>query len=106
MGDKPLSFAFSQLYHTYSMKNRLVSDFLVWLENSISFYFGFSRSLSNTKTTKVAFLLSLIDDFNFRLGRQDVRVWCPNPLEGLSCKSLFRILLDPSPIVESIFDVL
>lgn len=29
-----------------------------------------------------------------------------SPLEGFSCKSFFRIILDPSPRVESVFDVL
>ena len=50
--------------------------------------------------------LSLIDILDFRLGRRDVRVWSPNPVEGFSCKSFFRILVNHSSVVESVFIVL
>ncbi|KAA0037157.1 ACT11D09.5 [Cucumis melo var. makuwa] len=42
---------------------------------------------------------------SFREGRRDARVWSPNPSQGYMCKSLFSLLLDPSPPRESIFDV-
>lgn len=73
---------------------------------SVSFSFGFHWLLSNRETTKVASLLFLIEGFNFRLGRQDVCVKNPNRLEGFSCKSFLRILLDSSPDVKTILDVL
>lgn len=72
----------------------------------MSFSFGFCRNLSNRETTEVAFLLSLLEECNFRVGRRDVRVWSPNPIEDFSCKSFLRLLLDPSFVNESVFDVL
>lgn len=54
----------------------------------------------------VAYLLSLIEDFDFRLGRRDLHVWSPTPLKVFSCKSFLRILLDPSSVVESVLGVL
>ena len=53
----------------------------------------------------VVSLLFLVEGFDFRLGRRDVRVWSLNPLEGFSCKLFFRNSLDPSPVVESVFNV-
>lgn len=50
-------------------------------------------------------LISLLEEYNLRFGRQDIHDWSPNPLKGLSCKS-FRLLLDPSLANESVFDVL
>lgn len=85
MGDKPLSSAFPRLYHLSSLKNCLVSDVLVWSGNSISFFFGFLRALSNRESTDVASLFSLIEGFDFRMGRWDVRVWSPNSTMGFSC---------------------
>lgn len=55
---------------------------------------------------EVASFLSLIKGFDFRWGRRDGCVWSPNPVAGFFCKSFSRILVDPSPIIESAFDVL
>lgn len=35
-----------------------------------------------------------------------MKVWSLNPLEGFSCKSFLHILMDPSPIGESVFLIL
>lgn len=42
------------------------------------------------------FLLSLLDECNFVVGRRDIRIWSPKPSVGFSCKSFFRLLLDGS----------
>ena len=55
---------------------------------------------------KVAYLLSLIEGFDFRLGRRDLHVWSPTPLEGFSCKSFLGILLDPSFIEVSLWRIM
>ena len=68
-------------------------------------FFEFHRNLSNKETTKVASLLSLLGSCSFREGRRDFRVWSPNPSQGFSCKSLFSLLLDPSPVRKYVFDV-
>ena len=102
----PLSSAFPSLYHLSSLKNCLVSDVLVWSGNSVSFSSGFRRAFSNEESTNVTFFLSLIDGLDFRLGRRDVRVWSPNSVGGFSCKSFFRILVNHSSVVESVFVVL
>lgn len=47
MEDRPLSFVFSGLYHLSTLNNCLVSNFLIWLGNSVSFSFGFRQPLSN-----------------------------------------------------------
>ena len=80
-----LSYVFPRLFHLSSLENCFVSNFLVLLWISVTFSFDFYRLLSNGEMTKVASLLSLIEGFDFRLGRSDV----PNLLEGFSCKSGF-----------------
>lgn len=102
--DSPLYFAFPHLYHLSSFENHLVSDILIWSGSSVSFSLSFRHHLSNTETTEAASLLSLLEECNFREGKRNVRVWKPNPVDGFSCKSFFRLLLDPSPVNESIFD--
>lgn len=89
MGEGTLSTIFTHLYHLSSLKNCSISDFLVWSENSISFSFGFRHNLSNRETMEVASLLSLVEGYSFREERGDVRIWSPNLLEGVSCKSFF-----------------
>lgn len=54
----------------------------------------------------MASLLSLLMGHNFRLGRRDLRVWSPNPLEGFSCQSVFHILIEPSPVGGLVYSVL
>ena len=44
---------------------------------------------------EVASLLSVLEGYSFREERGDVCIWNPNPTEGFSCKSFFRLLLDP-----------
>ena len=100
MGDSALSSIFPHLYHLSSFKNYMISDFLIRFENSVSFSFGFCRHLSIGEKTEVASLLSLLEACIFREGRRDVCIWSPNPSEGFSCKSFFRLLLGPSPIGE------
>lgn len=53
---------------------------------------------------EVVSLLSLIEGFDFRLGRRNVRVRSPKLMESFFYKSFFRILVDPSPTVELVFD--
>lgn len=54
----------------------------------------------------MASLLSLLVGHNFRLGRRDLRVWSPNPLEGFSCQSVFHILIEPSPVGGLVYSLL
>lgn len=54
----------------------------------------------------MASLLSLLVGHNFRLGRRDLRVWSPNPLEGFSCRSVFHILIEPSPVGGLVYSLL
>ena len=100
MGESSLCSLFPHLYHLSYLKNNMFSDCLVSLENPASFSCGFCCNLTNREATKVASLLSLLEGCIFREGRRDVRVWSPNP-----SKSLFSLLLDPSPYSESVFDV-
>lgn len=101
MGDKvweaciPLSSAFLRLHHLSSLKSLSMSDVLV------SFSFGFRQALFNKEVTKVTPLLSLIEGFDFRSEIKDVCVWSPSLVDGISCKSFFRILVHSSPVVES-----
>lgn len=55
---------------------------------------------------EVVSCLYLIEEFHFRVERRIVCVWSPNPLKGFSCKLIFWPLLDPSPIIDPVFDVL
>lgn len=87
-------FTFAHLYHLSFFKNRMISDFLVWLGGYVPFSFGFHCHLSNKKTTKVAPILSLLEKCNVRAERRDVLVLSPKPIKGFSCKSFFRLLLD------------
>ena len=73
---------------------------LNWLY-SVSFYFGFRHNFSIWEMMKVASLLSLLEGYSFR----DVRIWNPNPSEGFSCISFFRLLLDPSLLELFVFDI-
>lgn len=47
-----------------------------------------------------------MENFDFRIGRRVVCLCRLNPLEDFSCELFFSILLDPFPIVESVFKVL
>lgn len=96
---------FPWFYHLSSLKNCPISDFLVWFANFVSFSFRFRRHLSNRKTTEVASFLSLLKESSFRAGRRDICVWSGDLVEGLSCKSFFRLLLDPTLVGELVFDV-
>lgn len=42
MGDRPFSFVFSGLYHLFTLKNGLVSDFFIWLGNYVSLFWFLS----------------------------------------------------------------
>lgn len=84
VGVRPLCSAFPHSYHLSSYKSRPVSSMLVWSRSSMSFSFGFHCSLSDREARKVASLLSLLDEVKFRLGRRDVCIGSPNPLEGFS----------------------
>ena len=75
------------------------------LENLVSFSFGFYRNLTNREVTEAASLLSLLEGCNSREGRWDIHFWNPNPRRDFTCKSLFSLLIDPSPPTESVFDV-
>lgn len=92
-GVRPICFASPHLYYLSSYKNCLVFDFLVWFASSVSFSFDFHRSLFDREAIEVASLLALLDEFNFRLGRRDVCIWSPNPLECFSCKSFFSLVV-------------
>ena len=70
-------------------KNHLVPDFLVWSGGSCTLSFGFRRAFSNREMMDVMAFLSLLKSHSFRLGRRDVRVWSPNPLDRFSYKSFF-----------------
>lgn len=54
----------------------------------------------------MTFFLFLSEDFDFRQ-RRDVCIRNSNhPLENFTCRLFFRILLNLSPIIELVFDVL
>ena len=106
MGESPLRSLFPHLYHLSSFKNHLVLDFLSWPKNSVSFTFGFRRHLTNRDTKELASVLSLLEGCPSREGRRNVHVWSPNPSQGFSSKSLFSLLLDPSPTREFVFYVI
>ena len=98
MGENSLCSLFRYLYHLSCMMELLVGS-----ENLVSFSFGFHRNLTNNEMTEVASLLSLLEGCNFREGRRDFRVWNPNPSLGYTCKFLFSLLLDPSPLRSRFF---
>lgn len=50
----------------------------------------------------LVYLFSLLEGYNFRLGRRDWWVWSPNSSNGFSCK-LFHSLINPSPVGELVF---
>lgn len=50
-------------------------------------------------------LLSLVEGVSLREEKRGVRVWSPNSSQGFSCKSLFSLLLNPSPFRESVLNV-
>ncbi|TYK09969.1 calpain-type cysteine protease DEK1 [Cucumis melo var. makuwa] len=101
-GERPLCGLFPCLYHLSSLKNHFMADFLVWNGNSCSFSFGFRRALSDRETSNVVALISLLESHSFRLGRRDVTVWSPFPLEGFLCKSFFQCLVNSTPTSESV----
>lgn len=72
-------FLIHRSYHLPSLKNCFMSNVFIWLGNSVSFSIGFHQVLSNRESKEVASVLSLIESFDFRLERRNVRVWCPNP---------------------------
>lgn len=80
MGDRPLSSAFPRLYHL-SLENCVESNFLDWSGKSVSFSFGFRLTFP---MPDVVSLLSLVEGYDFRIGRMGVHVWRPNPLEAFT----------------------
>lgn len=75
---------------------------MVWSKNFVSFSFGFRCNLSDRETMEVAYLLSLLEGCSF-MEERDFRIWSPNPSQGFSCKSLFKMWPDPSFIRKSVF---
>ena len=57
------------------------------------------------ETMEVTYFLSLLEGCSFRVRRRDVCAWSPNLSQGFMCKSLFNLLLNPSPSRESVFNV-
>ncbi|KAA0039024.1 uncharacterized protein E6C27_scaffold84G001110 [Cucumis melo var. makuwa] len=51
------------------------------------------------------FTILVLESHPFRLGRRDVRVWSPNPLEGFSCKSFLQRMVNPSLAGELVFSL-
>ena len=105
MGESSLCSLFPHLYYLFSSKNCMMSDLLVGSENLVSCSFGFRHNLTNREAMEVVSLLPLVEGCSFRKGRRGAQVWSPNPSRGYTCKSLFSLLLDPSPPTESIFEV-
>lgn len=75
----------------------------------MSFYFGFYHNLTNRESTEVASgPLSFLCLRGATLGRGEgtfvFRILIL--VEGYTFKSFFSLLLDPSPPMESVFDVI
>ena len=62
----------------------MVPKFLDWSGKSVSFSFGFRLPLTVRETSDVVSLLSLVEGYDFRIGRKGARVWRPNPLEAFT----------------------
>ena len=92
--------AFPHLYHLSSFKN----CFLVWSKSCVLF-FRFPLSFIQQGNDGGCLSSFFVVRGNFRVGRWDTRLWSPNPIEGFCCKPFFRLLLDPSQVSESVFDV-
>ena len=86
---------------TRSKKLKLVQK----SNHSMSFSFEFCRHLSNKEVMEWPLFFLYWRCVLFRERRKDVRIWSMNPSEGFSCKSFYRLLLDPSPIGEFAFNV-
>ena len=97
-----MCFMFLHLYHLSFMKIRFVADVLDPSKSS-PLLLGFCRSLSYREIVDITTLLSSIREFESRMGRMDVRFWSPNSTKGLSFRSFFHCLLDPSPSIYFIF---
>ena len=83
VGKNSLCSLFLHLYHLSSSKNCMVLDLLVGSENPVSFSFEFRLNLTNREMMEVTSLFSLLEGFNFKEGKMDVRVWNPKILIGL-----------------------
>lgn len=91
------------LYHLSSIKKRFVADIFIPSGSSFSFSFGFRCSLFIGEMMNVVAFLPLIGEFEFRLERRDVRLWCPNSSGGFSLSFLFHRLLDLSASSKFVF---
>lgn len=83
------------IYLSYS-KNWLGFVLLVCSGNSVFFFWVLLSFIQMGNNSGGIFLLSLLDECNFGVGRRDIRIWSPKPSVGFSCKFFFRLLLDRS----------
>ncbi|XP_022151711.1 uncharacterized protein LOC111019624 [Momordica charantia] len=96
LGNKPLSLAFPRIYFLSEKKLLSVAEVLNFGEEDSSISLGLSRSLTDPESLEIAALLDLLPSVSCSSGREDVRVWIPNPLGGFSCSSFFQVLISPS----------
>lgn len=83
-GETSLCFIFETVSFVFPKKTTLLLTFLFGLGARVPFR-SICHPLSNKETSNVASFLVLLEGHSFRLGRRDVRVWNPNPLEGFFC---------------------
>lgn len=89
---------------TFALFSSPLGKIVQWLMGALTFLHLVSivHYLIGKRLTSLS-LISLIGEFELRLGRRDICSHSPNPAKGFSCISFSQHLLIPSPAMSMFF---